>query len=165
MNGQRIDLSPWRTPSELIDAIWAVRRLGRKDLETEVLKLLDHEDPTVREEAISLLFVKWQAVSRRDRLMDALCSDPDFGVRSRAAGALALTSNSSTRRRDCRILCSIVLNREDDPDVRKACYEALHRLARREAVMLQDDVDIDEDIDLGWVAALCQKNDLETKGY
>ena len=159
MTGSRIDLSPWRPASELIDALWAVRRSGRKELEAEVLRLLHHEDPIVREEAISLLFVKWQAASQRDRLVDALRSDSDFGVRSRAAWALALTCDSNTRQSDCGILCSIVLNREEDAEVRKACYEALHRVVRREDVMLEDDLDIDEDIDLKWVTDFCQSND------
>lgn len=149
-----IDLSPWQAPADLINAIWAVRRAGRRDFQPDIVRLLNHEDPTVREEAISLLFVKWADQSLRERLVDLVRSDPDFGVRSRAAGALALLSNASSRRDDCEILRSIVLDRREDSIVRKASYEALYRIIHGKPLVLSDNVDLDEDVDLDWVTTV-----------
>jgi HEAT repeat protein len=150
-----IDLSPWRAPAELVNAIWAARREERRDLQPAIVQLLDHDDPTVREEAVSLLFVKWADRSLRQRLISLMRSDPDFGVRARAAGALGLTSDDRSRRHDCEVLRQIVLDREDDPVVRKACYEALQAMIHGKAMLLDDDVDLDEDVDLEWVKAAC----------
>jgi HEAT repeat protein len=147
----KIDLSPWRGATELIDAIWAVRRTGRRDLQPDVVRLLEHDDPTVREEAISLLFVKWADHSLRELLISLLISDPDFGVRSRAAGALALTSTERTRKSDSVLLSKIILDRESEPLVRKAAYEALYRIMNDKELFLADDVDLDEDVSLDWV--------------
>jgi HEAT repeat protein len=150
-----VDLSPWREAAELIDAIWAVRRAGRRDLEPEVVRLLDHDDPTVREEALSLLFVKWADSSLRERLVGLVGSDPDCGVRSRAAGALALTSTQQTRKSDSKLLGTIILDREEEPFVRKAAYEALHHITHGKPLLLADDVDLDEDVSLDWVREVC----------
>jgi hypothetical protein len=150
-----IDLSPTQDPGDLVDAIWAVRRAERRDLQPEIVRLLDHTDSTVREEAVSLLFVKWADRSLRSRLLDLIRSDPDFGVRARAAGALAVTSDDQSSSGDRAVLCHVILNRTDDPVVRKAAYEALHRIVRGKSMILDDDVDIDEDLDLEWVKAEC----------
>jgi len=146
-----IDLSPWRVPADLIDAIWTARRADRRDLQPEIVGLLRHEDPNVREEAISLLFVKWADTSQRELLVNLVHSDPDFGVRARAAGAFAVVSNESTRQRDCEVLRAIVLDRGDDPTVRKASYEAIHHILRGAPLSLDDDIDLDEDVDLDWL--------------
>ncbi len=151
-----IDLSPWRAASDLVNAIWEARRAGRTDLRPEIVGLLDHEDPTVREEAISLLFVKWSDTSVRDRLTELLRCDPDFGVRSRAASAIALTSDEGTRQSDCLALRGVVLDKHDDAMVRKASYEALFRIVHGHATTLADDDDLDEDIELDWVREACK---------
>jgi HEAT repeat protein len=138
----------------LVNAIWQVRRENRRDLRSDVARLLEHEDPIVREEAISLLFVRWEEKGLRSQLMGLIRFDPDFGVRSRAAGALALLSNQATRREDIRVLSAVVLNREEDQEVRRACYEALYRVTNRRGVALSDETNLDEDIDLTWVREL-----------
>jgi len=149
-----IDLSPWRDPADLIDAIWQSRRADRRDLLPDLVRLLEHENANVREEVVSLLFVKWKEQTLRARLLQLLQSDSDFGVRSRAAGALALSSTEDTRTADVDALRTIVLDRQDDPIVRKAAYEALYRVMNDKPLTLDDDIDIDEDVDLGWVGQL-----------
>jgi HEAT repeat protein len=146
-----IDLSPWQQPSKLIDAIWEVRRGERRDLFDGVAALLDHEDAIVREEAMGLLFVKWGDTSLRERLMELIRSDPDFGVRSQAALALAATSRPQSKSDDVQLLRSIVLNRSEDPNVRVTAYEALYQMVNGKFISLDDDTDIDEDVDLDWL--------------
>jgi len=146
-----IDLSPSREPAELIDAIWEVRRSERRDLRADLLKLLTHQNPTVREEVLSVLFVKWKDVSLRARLLDVLRRDPDFGVRSRAVGALGAISSETTRDADRALLAGLIMNRTEDHTVRKASYETLYRLTFSKPCHLNDDVDMDEDLNLDWV--------------
>jgi hypothetical protein len=99
--------------------------------------------------------VKWADTSHRERLVEIARLDPDFGVRSRAAGALALTSNEQSRASDSAMLGRIVLDHGEDPLVRKACYEALYRIAYGKPLTLGDDADLDEDVDLDWVKDVC----------
>lgn len=147
------ELSPWQAPSALINAIWSARRSEGRHLIPELVILLDHSDPNVREEALSLLFVKWEARQYRKRLAHMVLNDEDANVRARAAGALALMSNSTTRRDDIATLRDVVLDGHEEEHVRKASYEGLLELTGRHG-MLDDDVDLDEDIDLDWVRAL-----------
>lgn len=149
-----VDLSPWRSAGELVDAIWAARRAARRDLQPDVVRLLDHEDPTVREEALSLLFVKWADLSERERLVQLTRSDPDPGVRSRAAGALGITSSQRSRSADIAVLRGVLLDRGEEDLVRRACYEALCHIAQGRPQPLRDSVDLDEDLDLTWVRDL-----------
>jgi HEAT repeat protein len=146
-----IDLSPWRDAPDLIDAIWEARRAGRRDLKPAIAELLEHEDSTVREEALSLLFVKWRDSTLSDKLLQMIESDPDFGVRARAAGALVQLDDNDSRQLAKSILSGIVLDREDDPIVRKAAYEALHEIVKGRAVVVADDIDLDQEVDMTWV--------------
>ena len=149
-----IDLSPWRAPAELIDAIWEIRRSGLRDRRDEIVRLLDHDDPTVREEVVSLLFVKWADGTLRDRLVDLVRSDPDPGVRARAAGALPAVSAQGIRQTERELLRGIVLDVREDDTVRRASYEALCRIVHGESTILDDATDLDEDVDLDWVRSL-----------
>lgn len=151
-----IDLSLDRQGADLVGAIWEARRGDRQDLLPDVARLLDHPSPVVREEVISLIFVKWQVTSLRPKLRDATRSDPDFGVRSRAAGALALLTDDASRTVDCKVLRDIILNRAEEHDVRRACYEALARIRYGKPQILGDEVDLDEDVDLSWVHNACE---------
>lgn len=146
-----IDLTRWRTSSDLVNAIWEVRRANRRDLKGEVAQLLEHDSPIVREEAISLLFVRWAERELRPQLVELIRSDPDPGVRSRAAGALAILSDEATRNEDGDVLRAIVLNRREESSVRQASYEALYRITFGTSTTLKDDVDLDNDVDLRWV--------------
>lgn len=150
----RIDLTPERSAPDLVDALWHARRDGRRDLAAQVRALTHHLSPTVREEALSLIAVKWMDREARHLVVEALQQDDDFGVRSRAAGALAALSDDRTREEDVRILMTVVLNDLDHPMVRASAYEALSALHGREHPTLADDVDIDRDLDLTWVRLL-----------
>lgn len=145
-----IDLSPWRAPDELVDAIWEARRNDRRDLLIQILRLLSHPSPTVREEAASLLFLKWRDRTNRQRLITMATSDGDPGVRARAAGIISLTATQNIAG-ELDILRDIVLNRQEDDVVRKIAYEGLVRLVKGDFIVLDDELDIDEDLDLEWV--------------
>lgn len=149
-----IDLSPGRSPADLIDAIWATRRADRRDLLPSLIELLGHKEPTVREEAVSLVFVKWKEASERKLLENIIRDDSDEGVRARALGALAIMSEPATRSRDIETLRALVLDRQEAEQVRKAAYEALALLIRHRPSPIDDSTDIDEDLDLEWVRSL-----------
>jgi len=145
------DLSLWRAPDELVNAIWEARRNDRRDLLVQVIELLSHSSPTVREEAASLVFLKWDDRTHRRRLLAMAITDQDPGVRARAAGIIALTAASQNRGNEFRILRDIVLNRHEEDVVRKVAYEGLVRLVKGDFIVLDDELDIDEDLDLDWV--------------
>lgn len=147
----RIDLSPGNRPEDLIDAIWAVRRGNHRDLRPEVVRLLSHYDPFVRQEALSLLFAKWKDVSLRDRLIHILQNDPDAGVRSRAASALPCVSTPGTRREDKQLLREILLNPAEDDLVRRACYESLYMITHGRPKLLEDTEDLSVLIQQEWI--------------
>ncbi|HEX6815216.1 MAG TPA: HEAT repeat domain-containing protein [Gemmatimonadaceae bacterium] len=146
-----IDLSRWRAPDELVNAIWEARRNDRRDLVVQVVQLLSHSSPTVREEAASLVFVKWGDRAHRQRLLAMATSDRDAGVRARAAGIMSLTAPTQNIGNELRILRDIVLNRQEEDVVRKSAYEGLVRLVKSDFIVLDDELDIDEDLDLNWV--------------
>ncbi len=146
-----IDLSPWRAPDELISAIWEARRNDRRDLLDQVVQLLSHSSPTVREEAASLVFLKWGDRAHRQQLLTMATSDRDSGVRARAAGIMSLSAAAQNIGHELRILRDIVLNRQEEDVVRKGAYEGLVRLVRGDFIVLDDELDIDEDLDLDWV--------------
>lgn len=148
------DLSPERSPADLVDALWRVRREQRKDLVSQVRGLARHPSPTVREEVVSLLAVKWQDHETRQLLLELLRADDDFGVRSRAAYALAAISSERTRAEDIRLLRRMILDQDEDRLVRAAAYEGLALVAGRTMSPLDDNVDVGRDLDLEWVRTL-----------
>lgn len=149
-----IDFSLDGEPADLVDAIWAARRAQRRDLVPEILGLLEHDVPTVREEVISLVFAKWRESSERHLLERTIRDDADTGVRARAVGALATISEPSTLASDIATLRDIVLNRHEEEQVRKAAYEGLVLLVRNDPSPIDDATDLDEDINLDWVRSL-----------
>lgn len=130
-----------------------MRRGNRRELRPEVVRLLSHHDPIVREEALSLLFVKWKDVSLRDRLIHILQNDPDAGVRSRAAGAIPAVSAPGTRREDKQMLREILLNPAEDDSVRRACYESLYEITYASPIALEDTEDLSGLIQQEWIHA------------
>ena len=146
-----IDLSPWRAPDELVNAIWEARRNDRRDLLDQVVQLLSHASAVVREEAASLVFLKWGDRTHRRQLLMMALSDRDSGVRARAAGIMSLTAAGQDIGNELCILRDIVLNRHEEDVVRKSAYEGLVRLVKGDLIVLDDELDIDEDLDLDWV--------------
>lgn len=129
------DFAADRPPAELINALYQARRSRDRDVTAQIERLLDHEDPMVREEALSLLLIKWKSrelVARAIRILD---TDKDDGVRAQAAiglGALAASGAApmvylhlAEQARDVGL-----------PDrVRQACAEALSTIAGKPTLM------------------------------
>jgi HEAT repeat protein len=134
-----IDLSPSRDSAELINAIYEARRQNRRDLRPQLEQLLKHEEPMVREEALSLLATKWGIKSLHPQARHLLQHDEDFGVRARAAIAMASLSSPETRQGDAHLLAGVFNNQDVRPEVKLACFEALTLMAGRPRVVELDD--------------------------
>lgn len=145
-----INLNPARSGSELINAVWQVRREGRRDLIPALIQLLHHESPTLREEVLSLLLAKWREKTLRGIAIDALKKDEDFGVRSRAAYGLSLISTESTREQDIGLLHACLSNRKEDATVRRACFDGLCQITRTPLAAPNDVVDLDAAATRSW---------------
>jgi HEAT repeat protein len=141
--------------SQLIDAIWAARQGGRMDLHPAVAALLEHEDPIVREEALSLLLVKWSLRQYRPKAAAMLLQDEDFGVRGRAAIGLAAVSDPSTRREDVAVLVRTLKDADEDMETRRASYEALLLMTNRDEFPSYSKAFVPErDVDWGLIETL-----------
>lgn len=122
------DLLPLvNSPAELIQNLGRAEREERNDLRDFVANLTEHEDPLVREQALSLLLFKWKDAASRWRAVRALENDLDFGVRGQAAFALIGVSSETTRREDTRLLLQRFLDEEEALDTRRSvsmrcCY-------------------------------------------
>jgi HEAT repeat protein len=141
MTGPDIDLCAARDPADLVDALYAARREDRRDLRGQVELLLRHGDPIVREEALSLLLVKWGVADLRSAARDLLLGDPDSGVRARAAFALAAVSEGAARHEVAQLLADVYLANADSAPVRRACFEGLSFLAGQPRLVELDDTD------------------------
>lgn len=147
------DLNPaFRDDPELIDNLWRARREGRRDLHAAVAALLGYEDPVVREDAVWLLCITWADGRYRDRLTALLGEDDDFGVRGRAAFALACVSGPETRGEDVAILSGMLRDPSEDRLARRAAHEGLLLLGGRRDFPAR--FDPDRDVDWDWVAGL-----------
>ena len=51
------DLLPWRDPEQLLAALTSIERSQLPELRDEIIRLVDHEDADVREQALRRLFV------------------------------------------------------------------------------------------------------------
>ncbi len=141
-------------PSDIVNAIWKARRENEFTRVHAFLRLLCHDDPTVREEVISLVFVKWKAAEWRSELVKAISGDPDIGVRARAAAALAVISQDSTRNDDVNILKSLALNESNDELLRKMAYEALVLIATGTSLTMRETESMSAHANLQWVRSL-----------
>lgn len=137
----RIDLSPWNEPAALVDAIYTARREDRRDLLPQLEALLEHEEPIVREEALALIATKWGVPILKEKVRDMLEHDADVGVRSRAAIGVAALSQRAEWLTDADYLACTVRDSTVPLDVRRACFEALTRLAGRPRLVELDDFD------------------------
>ena len=81
MNHDMIDLSASRDPSDLIDAIYAARREQRLDLLSQLVLLLDHDEPMVREEVVGLIFTTWKRGELRSKAVEILETEYPVMVR------------------------------------------------------------------------------------
>jgi len=140
-----------RAPADLVDALWAVRRTNDTSRRDEVALLATHEDGIVRQEALSLLLTKWRDIDFRPLAMEMVQSDEDVAVRSRAALGIASVSSTETRAADVALLRGILLDSDEDVEVRRSCYEALSLIDGRKPPPLNADFDFGRDVELEWV--------------
>lgn len=151
-----------RSGAQLVDAIWKAFRDNRRDLHAVISLLIDHEDPVVREEALSVLLVKWTDIRYRRRAAMALIDDPDFGVRARAALGLASVCSEATRGEDIRLLLRTLCDSEEDPETRRSSYEALFLIAgRHDFPTRARPFEAERDVDWSWVDELRLETALE----
>jgi hypothetical protein len=136
-----IDLSPDRDPADLVDALYAAREAGRKDLQRQVEQLTEHSSPTVREEAVALLLVRWRCASFRDQARRLLARDFDHGVRARVAFGLATISTGTQRVADAQLLAEVFAAKHSEAHLKCACFEALRWMVSRPTIVELDDTD------------------------
>lgn len=142
-----IDLSPDNDPADLIDALYEARRSGHQDLADQIVLLLDHEEPMVREEAIALLLTKWRMTRFADCGRQMLLHDSDEGVRARAALGVASTATPESLRADAVVLANVFRDPASAPTLRQACFEALSLMTGRPRVVELDDTSV-RDVEL-----------------
>jgi hypothetical protein len=135
-----IDLSPDRESPDLIDALYEVRSENRRDLSDAVVALLEHDDPIIREEAVSLLLTKWEIHELRDRAKQILLSDEDAGVRARTAVGLASITTPRRRADDAALLAKVYAEPSASRALQLACMEALYLMVGRPTLAEQDDL-------------------------
>jgi HEAT repeat protein len=134
------DFAPARSPAELVDALYRARRAGDRSGIAQIERLLDHEDPMVREEAISLLLIKWKSRELLPRAIRILDTDKDDGVRAQAAIGLGALGASGAAPSVYLHLAEQARNRAVPDRVRQACAEALSTIAGRPTLMEVGDV-------------------------
>lgn len=134
-----INLSLQQTAPDLIDALYQARRENRIDLRGKVERLLDHPEPTVREEAVALLLSRWRIADLRAEARRIIVGDPDPGVRARAAIGLAALPDGGHRLADARLLLSFVEDTSVGQILRRACFEALSMMAGQPRLVELDD--------------------------
>jgi HEAT repeat protein len=149
------DLLPWNDPDELLQALYQLDRKPDPDLRESVAQLLRHDDDDVREEALRILLTRWKDQEFRGYAISALQQDPAASVRSAAAFAIASTSQSGTRAEDIKALVTILLDEDEDLDVRAAAYDALLILHRRPTFPTKKRTfNPAADVDWPWIATL-----------
>ncbi len=138
-----------------------IRRLGRLRHDEVAARadalraLLAHAAPEVRAEALGALFVVGRMHRWRAAAAMLLREDADVYVRSKAALALAATSEPDTRASDIRCLSAVVRDEREDAEVRRTAYEGLLVMFRRPD--FPSDLrpfDPRRDVDWSWVAEL-----------
>jgi HEAT repeat protein len=134
------DFAPNRSPGELIEAMYRLRRAGRRDSQADVTRLLDHDEPMVREEAISLLLTKWKCSELVSKALVMLEHDVDDGVRAQAAIGLGAIATAQPLPGLSQRLAKLALETGVPDRVRQACGEALSTMAGRPTLMEPSDI-------------------------
>jgi hypothetical protein len=121
----------WNDPDDLLNALYQVSREPVPELRDSVERLLEHDDPDIREEAIRILLTRWKDLSFRPQVINVLQSDPAPNVKSAAAFGVAATSTDENRAQDSQLLLSVLRDEGEHLDVRAAAYDALMILHRK----------------------------------
>jgi len=88
----------------------------------DVERLLDHESPTVRYEAMGTIAYEWGICSRVERIIEILLTDENEDCRRQAAGALGSLFRGKRERRVLDPLVRMVKNAREARDVRAFAY-------------------------------------------
>jgi HEAT repeat protein len=142
-------LDPRRDPHLILEALYEVPKVHQPELVGVIAPLLDHCDPYVREEAIRILITRWKLEKYRDRAAEMLVSDEAPDVRGAAAYALGSVASNATRAEHTRLLLDTLRNRDEEPNVRGAAYDALLILHRNPAFPTKKR-EFDPHLDVNW---------------
>jgi hypothetical protein len=152
------ELDPRRNPIELIRAIGLVSDEQKGELRDQLFRLCHHRDPDVREEALRLLTVKWRDVGAHSEALDALREDPSDGVRANAAYGVAATVTDATRREGVNRLLHVLLDEQEDLEVRAAAYDGLLLIyGRPNFPSMKRDFDPAADVQWDWIREIQQR--------
>jgi HEAT repeat protein len=149
------DLLPWHEPEDLMRALLDAGEGQLPELREAVVRLLDHEDEYVREEAVRRLFVHWRDLETRHLVLDMLAHDPDESVRSASAFGVASTSTRDSLIGDTRALLKIFGDEAQPLELRRSAYEALLLIYdRRDFPPVKGELDLAKDVDWDWIRSL-----------
>ena len=149
------DLLPWNDPDDLLQSLYRVEKAPRPELRDALARLLEHDDPDVRGEALRILVTRWKDHAFRGNAAQTLRFDPDPEVRAAAAFALASVSADGDRLEDTQLLLEMLHDEAQEATVRGAAYDALLVLYRKpEFPTKKRDFDASLDVDWAWVKAL-----------
>lgn len=149
------DLFPWNDPDDLLEALYGIGKEPKPELRDSVARLLEHEDPDIREEAIRILVTRWKDYSFRAHTVNALRFDADVAVRSAAAFGVASVSTEKNQAEDTRFLLAILLDESQPKNLRGAVYDALLIIYRNPAFPTKRrDFDAAQDVDWEWIGTL-----------
>jgi len=93
---------------------------ARQDVE----RLLDHESPIVRHDALGTMAYEWGLSSRVDRILEMLVSDEDRDCRRQAAAALGSLLRGQRSEHVLDALVRTARNTEESMDVRAFAYSS-----------------------------------------
>lgn len=127
------DLAPRHDADTLLQRLYQVGREPVPVLRRPLLRLTEHEDPDLREEALRILGTRWKDPGARPRILAVIRDDPAPEVRSAALIALAACASEGTRITDTRLLVGRLADEGEDTGVRGAAYDALIILYRKKA--------------------------------
>jgi hypothetical protein len=155
------DLSPWHDADTLLQRIYQIGREPVPALREPLLRLTEHDDPDLREEALRILGTRWKDPGVRPRILSVIRDDTAPEVRSAALIALAACASDATRITDTRLLVRRLSDEGEDTEVRGAAYDALIIMYRKKG---KDDgwpfptarraFDAVRDVDWDWVRSL-----------
>jgi HEAT repeat protein len=112
-------------PDEICDAVADFGQEHFLHAKPDVEALLDHPDPLVRYNALGALGYNWASTDRVDKILEILGNDPDGDCRRRAASVLGCIFSNLNNRAIAKLLGQVVLNDEEEDDVRVTAYLAL----------------------------------------
>jgi HEAT repeat protein len=155
------DLAPWHDADTLLQRLYQIGREPVPALREPLLRLTEHEDPDLREEALRILGTRWKDPGVRPRILAVIGDDPAPEVRSAALIALAACASDATRITDTRLLVRRLADEGEHTGVRGAAYDALIIMYRKKG---KDDgwpfptarcaFDPVRDVDWDWVRSL-----------